>query len=379
MFIEHLSLTNFRNYSHLELDLPPSAVVLLGDNAQGKTNLLEAIYLLATARSHRGAAERELISWSTPGEGAARIFAVVERVRGGVEVEVAFRGEGSPAEAAHFQKRIRINGIPRRAVDLVGQVNVVLFTAHDIDLIAGSPSLRRRYLDLTNCQIDPRYLRCLQRYNKVILQRNHLLRMIQERRAQADQLAFWDRELVESGSYIILQRWLTVAELDRLAQPIHRQLAAAEELRIAYVPSIEGEELDSLRHHFEDRLKAVRSREIAYGMSVLGPHRDDLAFLINGVDMNVFGSRGQQRSIALSMKLAEASFMESRTGDHPILLLDDVLSELDAARRCHLLESVGSGQQVVITTTDLDRFDASFLAQAALFEVREGKIEPVRG
>ncbi len=365
-------MTNFRNYERLEIDLPPHRMVLQGDNAQGKTNLLEAIYLLATAKSHRTTAERELINWATPrdGFGIARLLAQVQKGSGSLRVEIALVGAyHSPDEAVHVQKRIRINGVPRRAIDLVGQVNVVIFSSQDIDLIGGAPSLRHRYLDLTNCQIDSRYLRALQQYNKVLLQRNHLLRLIGERRAEEGQLDFWDRELVENGSYLIMKRQPMVAELDELARPIHRQLTSGENLNIVYLPSVTGD--------FHQRLKDVRKKEIAHRVSLVGPHRDDLAFLVNDVDMNIYGSRGQQRSIALSIKLAEASFIRSKIADYPILLLDDVLSELDAARRHHLLESIAAYQQVIITTTDLDRFDPGFLAEAALFRVSEGRINPL--
>ncbi|MBE0415718.1 MAG: DNA replication/repair protein RecF [Dehalococcoidia bacterium] len=382
MYIEHLSLINFRNYERLELELPSHLMVLQGDNAQGKTNLLEAIYLLATARSHRTATERELINWSAPREGLgiARLLAQVQKRGGNIRVEIAVMAAypspeevatAEPSGATHVQKRIRINGIPRRASDLVGQINVVLFSSQDIDLIGGAPSLRRRYLDLTNSQVNSRYLRALQRYNKVLLQRNHLLRLIGERRAAADQLDFWDRELVGNGSYLINERQLMVAELNEFALPIHHQLTAErEKLGITYLPSVSVME-------FQDRLREVREKEVALGMSLVGPHRDDLAFLVNDVDMNVYGSRGQQRTIALSLKLAEARFMHTRVDDHPILLLDDVLSELDAARRHHLLGSIASYQQLVITTTDLDRFDSAFLAEAALFQVSEGRVRPL--
>lgn len=372
MHIAHLSLTNFRNYERLELDLPPHLMVLQGDNAQGKTNLLEAIYLLATAKSHRATAERELINWSAPTEGlsVARLLAQVQKRMESIRVELALRA-AYPGPAAHVQKRIKINGVPRRAIDLVGQVNVVLFSSQDIDLIGSAPSLRRRYLDITNSQVNSRYLRALQRYNKVLLQRNHLLRLIGERRAEGSQLDFWDQELLEHGSYLIAQRQLMVAELNDLAQPIHYQLTAEhEKLRITYLPSVGATD-------FGDRLRDVRKKEIAQGMSLVGPHRDDLAFLIGDVNMNVYGSRGQQRTIALSLKLAEARFMRSKIADEPILLLDDVLSELDAERRRQLLGSITSYQQVVITTTDLDRFDPGFLAEAALFRVSEGRIEPL--
>ena len=374
MHITHLSLANFRNYARLELDVPLHLVVLRGDNAQGKSNLLEAIYFLATAKSHRSAAERELISWFATGEGmsVARLFARADTARRTLEIEIALRGTYANAGEAHFQKRIRINGIPRRAIDLVGQLNVVIFSSQDIELIGGAPSLRRRYLDIANCQIDRRYLHSLQQYNKVIEQRNHLLRLISERRAEPDQLDFWDREMTEAGSYLLAQRHLTVAELNNHLQPIHRQLTAdKEELSISYRPSVRLED-------FTDRLKNVRQKEIAQGMSLVGPHRDDLQFLVNSIDMDLFGSRGQQRTIALSLKLAEATFLHSKTDDYPILLLDDVLSELDSARRHHILESISSYEQVIVTATDLDRFAPSFLAQASLFEVTAGKIDKIK-
>ncbi len=383
MYIQHLSLTNFRNYERLEFDVPPHLTVLQGDNAQGKTNLLEAIYLLATAKSHRTTTERELLNWSVPKQGleVARIVAEIQKARGNVQVELALMGayprddKASPTpesfEARLVQKRIKINGINRRAIDLIGQVNAVLFGSQDIDLIAGAPSIRRRHLDMTNSQVNSRYLHALQQYNKVITQRNHLLRLIGEHRAQWDQLDFWDQQLMEHGSYIIDARQLMVAELEELAQPIHQQLTAGREsLRITYLPSVSATE-------FPDRLQQVREREIAQGMSVVGPHRDNLSFLVNDVDMNVYGSRGQQRTIAVSLRLAEAKFMNSKTGDAPILLLDDVLSELDLTRRQHLLDFVTSQQQIIITTTDLDCFTPAFLAEASLFQVKEGLLTPI--
>ena len=370
LHIAHLSLTNFRNYQRLELDLPPHLAVFQGDNAQGKTNLLEAIYLLSTAKSHRATAERELINWSTSREEhpVARLVAQVQKTMENLRVELALNVAYTSPEA-HVQKRIRINGVPRRAIDLVGRVNVVLFSSQDIDLIGSTPSLRRRYLDMTNCQVNSRYLSALQKYNKVLLQRNHLLRLIGERRADESQLDFWDQELLEQGSYLIAQRELMVDELNELARPIHHQITAGrEELSINYLPSTGTMD-------FGDRLRDARKREIARGMSLVGPHRDDLVFMAGDVNMNVYGSRGQQRTIALSLKLAEARFMRLKIGDEPILLLDDVISELDAARRHQLLGSVASYQQVVITTTDLDHFDPGFLAGAVLFRVSEGRID----
>jgi len=356
--------------------------VLHGDNAQGKTNLLEAMYVLATAKSHRATAERELLNWSVPREGVevTRLVAQVQRTSGPVQLEMALMGvlpnnenaaaASEPPEPRLVQKRIKVNGVSRRAIDLIGQVNVVLFSSHDIDLIAGAPSVRRRYLDVTNSQVNSRYLRALQQYNKVVTQRNHLLRLIGERRAQADQLDFWDRQLMEHGSFIIDARQDMVAELEELARPIHHQLTAGREsLTVSYLPSVRAAELP-------DRLQQARPKEVAQGMSLIGPHRDNLGFLANDVNMNTFGSRGQQRTVALSLRLAEARFMRSKTGDAPVLLLDDVLSEFDATRRQHLLDFVAAHEQVVITTTDLDCFTPAFLAEASLLRVNQGTVTP---
>ena len=390
MQVKHLSLTNFRNYARLELDLPPHPTVIQGDNAQGKTNLLEGIYMLATTRSHRAGTERELINWGAAREGQpwARIAALVERAGGPLQVEIALsaaeasaipgHGRGGEAALGQVQKRIRINGLRRRALELVGQVNVVMFSSDDIAVIGGAPSLRRRYLNLTISQVDRRYLRTLQRYARVLSQRNHLLRLIREGRATPHELEFWDRELVENGAYLTVERHRAVASLEGLARRIHQSLTAGrEELALIYLASAaQGPaEPAAVAQRLSQRLNAARDREVAAGTSLVGPHRDDLRFLGNGVDMGIYGSRGQQRTIALSLKLAEAEFMLSRSGEPPVLLLDDVLSELDKPRRGHLFSALASYQQVLITTTDLDPFEAEFLAQATVLRVTEGRVE----
>ncbi|MFC2058975.1 DNA replication/repair protein RecF [Chloroflexota bacterium] len=400
MIIKHLSLTNFRNYERLELDLSPRVMVLQGGNAQGKSNCLEAIYLLATSKSPRATAERELIHWSAFKDDipASRLLAEVQRAGGNLRLEIALKAstnsssEGdayfpqlqSVKEAAHVQKRIRVNGVPRRAVDLIGQLNVVMFSAEDIDLIIGEPVLRRRYLDITNSQVDHHYLRQLQRYNRVLWQRNHLLRMIAEKHARPEELSFWDKELVESGAYLVAQRKHLVESLNHIIQTIHHGLSdGREELCLVYRGSIgkeiNGLQLEQLAEFFERALHISRDKEIARGISLVGPHRDDLLFLINGVDAGVYGSRGQQRTIALSLKLAEAGFIKDRVGENPVLLLDDVLSELDARRRYQVLHSVTGYEQVLLTATDVDIFEPDFLAQAALFRLAQGQIEPLSG
>jgi DNA replication and repair protein RecF len=368
--------------------------VFQGENAQGKTNLLEAIHLLATSKSHRTSSDRELISHIDTGEvlPATRLFAEVQRVRDNIQVEIALRVErpgpviGEPdsplAEPppSSLRKRIRVNGIARRAIDLVGQVNAVMFTAQDIDLLSGTPIYCRRYLDLVNSQTDSRYLKSLQRYNRVLLQRNHLLRLLQEHRAQPEQLEFWDKELVENGSYIIRRRWHLVSALNELAGEIHRELSGGREgLKIVYLPSAGREEnLAEMESHFQQALHQIRKREIRQGVTLVGPHRDNLQFQVNGIDMSRYGSRGQQRTVVLSLKLAEAQYMHTQMGDSPILLLDDVLSELDKTRRKQLLEFILPFEQVLITATDLDPFEPSFLEQSAQFRVKQGNIETVQ-
>ena len=387
MHISHLSLTNFRNYGHLDLDLPGSPVVIQGDNAQGKTNLLESVYFLATARSHRASSESELLCSGAKDEDmpVARVVAQAERARGAVKVEVVLRAEKTTVlsaasdtdSAASVRKRVRVNGVARRSADLVGQINVVLFTAQDIELATGKSALCRRYLDLVNCQLDRAYLRSLQRYQKVLVQRNHLLKLLQENQAQPDQLEFWDDELVKSGSYLVLQRRSLVEALDGHARGIHRDISGGvEELRVAYAPNVAADgSLPDIESGFREALQKKRRREILQGMTLAGPHRDSLSFSVNGTDVTRFGSRGQQQTVVLALKLAEAKHMQTEVRDCPIILLDDVFSELDLQRRKHLLALVTLYQQVLITATDLGCFEPSFLAGTTMFRVSGGVIE----
>lgn len=382
MYIAHLSLTNFRNYLHQELELPSSAVIIYGDNAQGKTNLLEAIYILATTKSHRTSIDRELVNWETESEEfpVARIYAKVEKAAAASQVEISFAGQqqesNNTSEDNYFRKRIRINGLTRRTIDAVGHIRVVMFSPQDTDLIGGSPAVRRRYLDATNSQINPVYLRNLQRYNKVLLQRNHLLKLIREHRADSGELAFWDEQLIESGSYIINQRRAELSTVNTLAREIHYYLTSEEELLdTVYIGSVNQVSGQDIADTFRMTLNAAQTEEIARGMSIIGPHRDDIQFLVGGKNMGVYGSRGQHRTIALSLKLAEARFMLEMTDDAPILLLDDVLSELDYKRRGHLLDAAAGYQQTIITTTDLDHFETDFIDQATKFRVTQGRIE----
>ncbi len=386
MHITHLSLVNFRNYHNLEFDLPDNISVFWGANAQGKTNLLESICFLATTRFSRSVPDREIINRDTLTEKIpfARLATDIQRKDRNAQLEIVLRPRSLAAHESGsgftLHKHIKVNGVTRRAVDLMGQLNMVMFSPRDIDLISEEPSLRRRHLDITNSQIDPQYLRSLQRYNKVLSQRNHLLRQIAAGHSRPDELVFWNDELVKTGSYIVIQRQETIDKLSELSEPIHQQLSGGEEkLKLKYVRSIyrEGtasESIDDTEKAFSEALSASRGKELARGQSLVGPHRDDLQFFVNDINIGHYGSRGQQRTVALSLKLAEVRFMLTRTDEKPVLLLDDVLSELDSQRREHLLETVSDYQQVLITTTELDRFPSDFLAHAEKFEVKNGTI-----
>jgi len=381
MYIERLSLRDFRNYRNLDIALPRGLLLFVGGNAQGKSNLLEAVYLLATTRSVRVTTEGELVSREATRQApaVARLVGTACRRTGSVQVELAIMtrptgGQAPPGRQA-ASKRLRVNGVVRRASETVGQVTAVLFTTQDIDLIGGAPSLRRRYLDITLSQVDPAYLRALQRYGKIVLQRNALLRRIQEGAAGLDQLSFWDEEMAREGAYIAGSRGQAVSSLSVLARDTHRALSGGEEeLSLVYQPQLsrawDGERVaaastDELAAALLQALASGRQRDVAAGVSLSGPHRDDLLFLLDGVSAAAFASRGQQRTAALALRLAEARFLRDRSGEHPILLLDDVLSELDKSRRAGVLAAISEFEQVLITSADVDRFERADLARAA--------------
>lgn len=364
MLLERLSLDHYRNYPHLEARFKEGVIVLQGANAQGKTNLLEAIYLLATTKSSRTRSDADLITWGPPDPFAptpfARVTARVERRSGPIDLEIVVLPDGDgqrPGEAAGqtARKRFKVNGVPRRAGEVLGQVNAVLFAPTDVDIVAGSPSLRRRYLDVILCQVHPTYYRALQGYNKVLLQRNSLLRQVRDRLQPPDTLPYWDGKLVEYGTLLVTQRAEAVAHLSQSAAEMHERVSGGRErLEMTYLSSVplEGGAAAGIRGVFEAELAAQRPRELAGGVSLLGPHRDDLGFATAGVDVTAFGSRGQQRSVALAIKLAELAYIRREAGEWPILLLDDATSELDAMRRAAVLELAREHPQVFLTTAE---------------------------
>jgi len=401
MRVRRLQLADYRNFPRLDFSLPTGPVVIVGGNAQGKSNLLEAVYLLSTMRSSRADSDGELIRHQAAQvEGTpplARLVAEVEGRSGPLRLEMAIvarsGGLGSlvarPAGVPRANKVVRVNGVARRLADAVGQLNAVLFTAHDMEVIDGPPSLRRRYLDITISQVDGGYLRALQRYAKVLLQRNHLLKRVQEGSARREELAFWSQELVREGSYIVQARAVTVASLGPLAAAAHAALTEGqEELALVYQPQLGGA-IDGLQAAclsqgelaaaFAQVIGHWGGREIGAGVSLLGPHRDDLLFHLNGISAATFASRAQQRTIALALRLAEAGYLLERQGESPVLLLDDVLSELDGRRRAAVLAAIADYEQVLVTATELDRFLADFLEGATLFQVAGGSLEAMAG
>jgi DNA replication and repair protein RecF len=400
MRIRHLHLSDYRNFPRLDLTLPAGPAIILGANAQGKSNLLEAVHLLATMRSPRTGSDAELIRWQVDplaGPPVGRLVAEVDGQAGFLRLEMAVVGRsgqplpprGEQGSGAHATKSVRVNGLARRLSDAIGQLAAVLFTAHDMEMVVGPPSLRRRYLDIAISQVDGAYLRALQRYAKVLLQRNHLLKRLQDGSARREELAFWDEQLVLEASEIVGARALAVSNLAPLAAAAHTDLSdGCEELSLVYQPhlggTIDGDQAASLARQelattFAQELGRWCEREVRAGATILGPHRDDLLVQLDGVSAAAFASRAQQRTIALALRLAEARLLRQRRGDSPVLLLDDVLSELDARRRSAVLAAVADYEQVIITATDLDRFSPDFLARAALFRVAAGSVEPIPG
>ena len=368
-----------------------------GENGQGKSNLLEAIYLLAIAKSARASADHELIrKQSISADTYSRVAAEVDRNGDSLRLQVDFQSrltdsskmgpageDGSPSrmDSITVQKYYRVNGAPRRASGLIGQLNAVMFSADDLELIYGSPAVRRRYLDIRISQLDPNYLRSLQRYQRIVQQRNHLLKSLRMGSSMPSELDFWDEQLVSEGSCIMAQRIRTVGRLSEVAKPIHWQFSGeVEAMEVVYRPNVAltgDASIESLAQDMRDAIEDRRQKETNQGVTVSGPHRDDLQVLVNGLDVAAYASRGQARTAVIAMKLAEAEYLREQRGHEPVILLDDVLSELDANRRAQVLERVGSYQQTFITATDLGPIEGRFLSEMKCSLVVNGRVEPM--
>lgn len=384
IYISHISLTNFRNYERLELDLQPGMTLFQGDNGTGKSNLLEAMSLLAVARSPRASSDRELIRRiNHEGEFYAQVAGNVERQQDSVDLQINFRTTNTPDSATggvamSVQKYFRVNGAPRRASALIGHLNAVMFSADDLGIVYGAPSVRRRYLNILISQTDRTYLSTIQKYERVVRQRNHLLRQIRDGTGRVGELSFWDDELVKEGGEIVAKRLATVRTLSEGASPIYTSLSdGSESLTIEYKPNVslpEDMPGGSIAEALREKLTERRGQELARGMTVTGPHRDDLALTLDGMEAAAFASRGQTRTAVLALKLAEAAYLRERRGQEPVILLDDVLSELDAARRDHVIGRVSQYHQTLITTADADSIFRQLPPDTARFQVEGGEI-----
>jgi DNA replication and repair protein RecF len=389
MHLSHLVLNDFRNFKRLDLPLGRGLSLFYGENAQGKTNLLEAVSMLATSNSFHAASDREVVNWDAL-DRIARITAEVERREDEVKVEIVIidastaEANGDSAYSSSLQmpdrqrKRIKINGVVKKATDLIGQVTVVLFAPTDLRLVDGSPEDRRRFLDRALCQAHPRYCAALARYRKVITQRSALLKRIRENQEDPRMLEYLDEKLIELANQIIYERQRMIKTLNTHVDGLQTLISGGREgLQIVYRPAFEIDPawntLDALEH-YRRQLHAARRKEIQQGVCLLGPHRDDLDFVANEVNLLTYGSRGQQRTAALSAKLAELEFMRTTTGEEPILLLDDVFSELDAARREYMLRLALDHEQALVTATDMTGIPDEILTQIHRYSVVAGEI-----
>lgn len=357
MNIRSIELKNFRNYENLEISFDEGTNILFGDNAQGKTNILEAAYMSGTTKSHKGSRDKEMISF---GEEEAHLKTVV--VRGGREYQIDMHLKKNRA------KGIAIDRIPiKKASELFGILNIVFFSPEDLNIIKNGPAERRRFLDSELCQLDRIYLADLTNYNKILAQRNKLLKDMIYRPSLSDTLPVWDMQLIETGKKIIRRRKQFVDELREIVSDIHYRISGGkEELFLKYEPNIDD-------IFFEDELSRAKEKDKKLCQTSVGPHRDDLLFSIGDVDIRKYGSQGQQRTSALSLKLSEIELVRKSISDTPVLLLDDVLSELDSSRQNYLLNNI-SDTQTIITCTGLDEFVRNRFTVNRVFEVIAGHV-----
>lgn len=357
MFIESMELLNYRNYGQLHIDFHKGTNVLYGDNAQGKTNILEAVYVCCTTKSHKGSKDREIVKF---GEEESHIKMIVRRDDVPYRIDMHLKKNRT--------KGIAVNGIPiKKASELFGIVNVIFFSPEDLNIIKNGPSERRKFIDLELCQLNKLYVYNLVQYNKVITQRNKLLKDMDGTSSLKETLDIWDIQLVKFGKEVIRLRTEFIRELNELIRGIHAHLSGEkEELSILYEPNV----TEAL---FEEMLIKNRQQELRQRLTLTGPHRDDLNFIVNGTDIRKFGSQGQQRTAALSLKLAEIELVKRTVKDYPILLLDDVLSELDSKRQEHLLSGI-SHIQTLITCTGLDDLVNSKFEMDKIFKIVEGNV-----
>ena len=399
MYLTHLSLTNFRNFARLDIDLPRGPLLLVGANGQGKTSLLEAIYFLATLSSFHADHERQLINFLVAREAlaVARIVAIFssDQAQHRMEVRIIQESNGMNG-SSRVRKEVLVDNLKVKISETAGYFNAVLFLPHMVRIIEGPPDERRRFLNLAISQVSQPYNRAFSEYSQSLGQRNALLKQINEFGGDVSQLDFWDGLVTTNGARLIQARITAIRELERYAARIHRELTrGGGVLRLVYQPAYDplpappgqyalpldapvdrtGLAVDKIAEGFLHALAACRSEDIARGITTIGPHRDELRFIESGIDLGTYGSRGQVRTAMLAIKFAEVEWMHAKTGRSPVLLLDEALAELDPLRRDDLLGRVANCEQMLLTTTDLALFSPDFVQKAALWQVQDGRVE----
>jgi len=397
MYLTHLSLTNFRNYARLDVDVPQRVVLIAGENAQGKTSILEAVYFLAAFTSMQTHLDRQLVNFIAAREELAVARLVAEYKRGATthKLEIRLILEPGGVNGQRLRKEILLNGVKRSMAEAIGHFSAVIFIPQMMRILEGGPEERRRFLNLALAQVIPSYAHLLGNYNHALTQRNAVLKILKERGGDTAQLDPWDVEMTESGAQIILERIRALQEIETLVSRVHSELTHQQELlRLSYLPAYDplprppGQiamslnelvdrskfTLDDIRHGFLRGLQMMRREEIGRGMTILGPHRDEIRLLANSMDLGDYGSRGQVRTALLALKLAEVEWMKKRSGQWPVLLLDEVLAELDIQRRAALLAYIETSEQSLLTTTDLKLFSPAFIEKARVWRVSEGKV-----
>ena len=357
MIIKSLELQNFRNYENLKLDFDSGTNIFYGDNAQGKTNILEAIYLIATTKSHKGSKDSDIIQF---GHEEAHIRSYLYKEDVTRQVDMHLRKSKTKGIAIDSQRI-------KKAADLLGLLNVVFFSPEDLSIIKNGPAERRRFIDMELCQLDSFYLYNLNHYNKIVNNRNKLLKDLFMNPGLKETLSIWDSQLLSYGSKIIERRSLFIEQLNQIIFDIHNRLSGGkEQIKIVYEKNVE---IDNL----EEKLRLNQDKDIYLKQTTVGPHRDDISFIVNDIDIRKFGSQGQQRTAALSLKLSEIELVKKSIKDTPVLLLDDVLSELDSNRQNYLLNSIGD-ILTIITCTGLDEFVNNRFEINKVFKVKEGTV-----
>jgi DNA replication and repair protein RecF len=398
MYLTHLSLTNFRLFSRLDMDIPGRILLLMGSNAQGKTSLLEAIFYLATFTSFHAASDRQLLNFVATQEAltVTRLVANFQKSGQPHKLEVRLIQDSNGNGSSRLRKEVLLDGVKTPPTKAVGHFNAVIFLPQMTRILEGGPEERRRYLNMASAQADSNFTQILSEYNQAISQRNALLKTLAERGGDTSQLDFWDELVTDRGAKIMRSRILAIQELEDLALVIHEKLSGGKEtIRLNYLPSYDplpkpegqfylpiqiaaqrdGFTIKEIQQGFSAKLKQVRNEELIRGVTTIGPHRDEMRVTCNGIDLTDFGSRGQLRTAILALKLAEVAWLKEKTGQWPVLLLDETLAELDVDRRQFLLNYLEDAEQAILTTTDLNLFAPNFVKKCERWKISSGSVE----